>query len=50
MRRGESSEEAKHRVRDLLSTEIAGKGQLNINRMRIKAEVKDPRVAKRRVK
>ena len=50
VRRGESPEEAKHRVRDLLSTEIVGKGQLNINRMQIKVEVKDPRVAKRRVK
>jgi hypothetical protein len=50
VRRGESPEDAKHRVRDLLSTEIVGKGQLDIKRTRIKAEVKDPRVAKRRVK
>jgi hypothetical protein len=50
VRRGESPEDAKHRVRDLLNTEILGKGQLNIKKTRIKAEVKDPRVAKRRVK
>ena len=50
VRRGESPEDAKHRVHDLLATEIIGTGQLNIKRMRIKAEVKDPRVAKRRVK
>ena len=50
VRRGESPEHAIHRVHDLLTTEIVGKGQLNIKRMRIKAEVKDPRVAKRRVK
>jgi hypothetical protein len=37
-------------VSDLLSTEIVGKGQLNIQKTRIKAKVKDPRVAKRRVK
>ena len=50
VRRGESPEDAKHRVHDLLTTEIIGTGRLNIKRMRIKAEVKDPRVAKRRVK
>jgi hypothetical protein len=50
VRRGESPKDAEHRVQDLLSTEIVRKGQLNVNRMRIKAEVKDPRVAKRRVK
>jgi hypothetical protein len=50
VRRGESPEDAKHRVRDLLSTEIVGTGQLDIHKTRIKAEVKDPRTAKRRVK
>ena len=50
VRRGESPEDARHRVSDLLSTEIVGKGQLNIQKTRIKAKVKDPRVAKRRVK
>ena len=50
VRRGESPKDAEHRVRDLLSTEIVGKGQLDIHMTRIKAKVKDPRTAKRRVK
>lgn len=50
VRRGESPKDARYRVRDLVNTEIIGKGQVIVTKTRVKANVKDPRRAKRRVK
>ena len=50
VRRGESPQDAKRRVLDLINAEIVDKGHVNIKKTRVKAGVKDPRAAKRRVK
>ena len=50
VRRGESPEDTRSRVRDLINTEIIGKGQVNIPKTRVEAIALDPRRAKRRVK
>ena len=50
VRRGEDPKQAEQRVAQSIRAEIAEKGQLGIAQATVKARVKDPRKAKRRVK
>jgi hypothetical protein len=50
VRRGEDAGQAKERVAQSIRAEIAEKGRVGITQVTVKARVKDPRQAKRRVK
>ncbi len=50
VRRGKSALEAEQRAYDLIDSELIEKGQLVIDKVRIRTTVKDPRKANRRVK
>jgi hypothetical protein len=50
VRKGEGREEAVQRLREILSAGIGETGHVKIDKTRIRAHVKDPRAAKRRVK
>jgi len=50
VRRGEDAGQAKERAAQSVRAEIAEKGKISITQVTVKARVKDPRQAKRRVK